>query len=109
MKKVFISQPMSGLTIEQIKEDRERCIKVIKDEIGDDFEVIDNLQENKNYPHKLYYLSEDLKFLSEADVVFFATGWDDARGCEIEWQAAKNYLDPDKTIFMYEDVLKYSI
>ena len=41
MKKLFISQPMNGETDEQILSNREKAIKVTKEILGEDVEVID--------------------------------------------------------------------
>ena len=52
-KKIFISQPMAGRSAEELKEERERIIFEIKDEMPDDvecdIELIDNLNENEFY------------------------------------------------------------
>lgn len=39
----------------------------------------------------LWYLGESIKKMSEADVVYFATGWAKARGCQIEHECAVKY------------------
>ena len=42
MKKVFISQPMNGLTDEEILANREEAIENIKKRIGDDIQILDS-------------------------------------------------------------------
>ena len=61
MKKLFISQPMSGLTDKEILEVRQNAIK------------------------------EAIEFLADADVVYFARVWSKSRGCKIEQICAKEY------------------
>ena len=68
MKKLFISQPMRGKTDAEILATREKAIA-----------------------KPLWYIGESIKYLGEADVAFFAKGWEDARGCRIEHECAKEY------------------
>ena len=92
MKKLFISQPMNGKTNDEILAVRNRAIESAERELGEKVEVIDSLF--KDAPHEakpLWFLGESLKLLSEADVVFFAKGWEKARGCRIENQCAIDY------------------
>lgn len=100
--KIFISQPMSNLSIEQVKSDRERakldlCNMVFpgEDEFDDD-NFLDNLQEDKdpNTTHPLNYLGDDIKMLEHADLVYFVKGWEKSRGCHIEFQVAREYKIP---------------
>lgn len=39
----------------------------------------------------LWYLGKSLELLSTADIAYFAPGWNEARGCRIENQCAKEY------------------
>ena len=96
MKKVFISQPMNGLSALQIKKDRERAIKCIYN-VGykpDEITIIDTyIEENApdNVNSGLWYLVKSLELLLDADIAVFAKGWENARGCKIEFQCAKEY------------------
>lgn len=96
--KVFISQPMHGLTIDQIKEVREESYDNIKMATGlPDFDVINNLQENEEYiagkmQHpRLWYLGNSIRMMGDADVIIFVPGWQDSQGCLIEFMIAKSY------------------
>lgn len=92
MKKLFISQPMKGKTNVEIKKEREEAIRCAKEMMSDEVEVIDSFFENAPAEEKpLWYLGESLKLLSTADVAFFATGWENARGCKIEHTCAQQY------------------
>lgn len=42
MKKLFISQPMSNKTEEEILSEREEAIRAAKELLGEDIEVIDS-------------------------------------------------------------------
>ena len=92
-KYVFISQPMNGLSNIEILAARNRAKRhfehsdytVLESYFGNDFE-------NSNVPNKgLLYLGESLKLMAKADLVYFCKGWQNARGCVIEQQAAEAY------------------
>ena len=92
MKKLFISQPMNGKTNDEILSVREKAIKSAERELGEPVEVIDSFL--KDVPHEarpLWFLGKSLELLSTADVVYFAKGWENARGCRIENQCAIEY------------------
>lgn len=95
MKKLFISQPMRGLTDKEILETRLKIKERAEKVIGEDIELIDSFI--KDYPGEInkhipiWYLGESIKFLSEADIAYFGGDWRRARGCVIENLIAKEY------------------
>ena len=96
MKKVFISQPMNGLSDLQIEKDRARVIEGLYNEgyKPDEIMVIDTfIEENApdNVNSGLWYLGKSLELLADADIAVFAKGWRNARGCQIEFKCAKEY------------------
>jgi hypothetical protein len=92
MKKLFISQPMRNKTTEEILAVREKAIKSAERELGEEVEVIDSFFTNMpDGTHPLYCLGKSLELLSTADVVYFAKGWEEARGCKIENVCAIEY------------------
>lgn len=94
MKKLFISQPMNGKTKEEIFAVREKAIESAKRNLGEDVEVIDSYFEDYNPENgcvPLKYLSKSLELLADADVAYFAKGWENARGCKIENTCAIAY------------------
>lgn len=92
MKKLFISQRMRGKTDEQILKEREIAIQKAKEQLGEDVEVIDSFfQDAPALAKPLWFLGESIKLLAEADVAYFAPGWEEARGCIIENQCAREY------------------
>lgn len=92
MKKLFISQPMRGKTDEEILKEREQAINTAKAYLDDDVEVIDSFFKDAPVDAKpLWFLGESIKLLAEADVAYFANGWEETRGCVIEHQCALAY------------------
>lgn len=92
MKKLFISQPMRGKTNEEILATREKAIASAERHLGEKVEVIDSFFRDAPVEAKpLWFLGKSLELLSAADVVYFARGWEDARGCRIENTCAVEY------------------
>ena len=92
MKKLFISQPMRGKTDEEILVVREKAIRSAEKQLGEPVEVIDSFFQSAPVDAKpLWYLGESLKLLANADVAYFAKGWETARGCKIENACAIEY------------------
>lgn len=95
MKKLFISQPMRGLSDEEILKAREEIKKRAEKVIGEHVELIDSFLEdypgetNKHIP--VYYLGKSIELLSKADIAYFGKGWREARGCIIEHMIACKY------------------
>ena len=94
MIKAFISQPMRGKTEEEILAVREKAIESIERHFNQEVEVLDSYFEEYD-PNKgcvpLKYLAKSLEILADADVAYFAKGWEEARGCRIENQCAIDY------------------
>ena len=92
MKKLFISQPMRGKTDEEILAERKKAIESAERNLGEPVEVIDSFFQNAPADARpLWFLGKSLELLSTADIVYFAKGWEDARGCRIENQCAIEY------------------
>lgn len=96
MKKAMISQPMGGLTGEEIANDRNRAIEFLEEQ---GYEVINTLfaddyynVERKNKP--LMFLAKSLDNMCDADAAYFVKGWEKARGCRIERMVAESYGIP---------------
>lgn len=87
--KIMISQPMRGKTNEQIREEREALVKKLQEE---GHEVLETVFEDFDcYASPIAYLARSIEFLDKADAVVFMKGWQNARGCRIEYQVAKDY------------------
>ena len=95
MKKLFISQPMRGLTDEEILKAREEIRARAEHAIGEPVELIDSFI--KDYPGEInksipvWYLGKSIQLLAQADIVYFGGDWENARGCKIEHEIAKEY------------------
>ena len=93
MKNLFISHPMKDRTDDEILKERERAIKIVEEKLGERVEVIDSfakrIPSSNNIP--LWNLGKSIQLLAEADVAFFAKGWQEARGCKIELDCAIQY------------------
>lgn len=93
MTKVFISQPMKGRTDQEIIEERAELFAHAK-ETYPDAELIDSYfgdYKPSTGNVALKYLAKSLELLADADVAYFAKGWENARGCRIENQCAIDY------------------
>ena len=86
---VFISQPMSGKSDAEILSVREEVKAVIREKYGDNVFIIDSFIKSNKSP--VYMLGTAISLMSSADVVVFADGWENSRGCRIEYQVAKEY------------------
>lgn len=97
--KAMLSQPMAGKTEQEIKETRERAIKALES-IG--YEVVNTLFTDEWYSKEamerrgvvqipLCFLAKSLENMSLCHAAYFCKGWENARGCRIEHEAAKAY------------------
>lgn len=97
MKKLFISQPMKGKTDEEILKEREQAVreaeKYLKENgIQEEVQLIDSFFQSAPVGARpLWFLGKSLELLSTADLVYFAEGWEKARGCRIEHMCAVQY------------------
>ena len=94
---VFISQPMSGLSDDEILRRRNEIIDKVEEyfhtdklKIQDSF--FDSSESNLKIRNKsLYWLSRSIEKLADSDVIIMATGWENSRGCKIEYECARLY------------------
>lgn len=91
MTKIFISLPMHGRTIEDIKEDQNRILNSIKNIIEDDsIELIETAVDGTGM-HRLECLGRSIAKMAQADYIYFANGWKESKGCIIEHECAIIY------------------
>ncbi len=89
--KVMISQPMRGKTNREVREERK---DIIEDLTKKGYEVVDTIiseDEPENIDDAIFYLSKSIEFIGKVDAVVFMPGWENARGCRIEYLVAKEY------------------
>jgi len=99
MKKAMFSQPMAGLSEEQIVATRNYAVKylelcgyeVINTLFTDEWYNKDQMEARGVVQIPLCFLAKSLENMSLCHVVYFAKGWENARGCKIEHEAAKAY------------------
>lgn len=97
MTRFFISQPMAGLTDEEVKAERKRCTAWLARAFGGG-EVIDTFFLDE--PPKgcknvgLWYLGKSLEALAKADVLVQWGDCYEGRGCLVEQYAAQLYGIP---------------
>ena len=97
--KAMISQPMGGKTDEEIAATRERAIYALHRR---DYDVVNTLFTDEWYSEEatksghvvqrpLFFLAKSLEEMSKCHAVYFCKGWEKARGCKIEHDAAVAY------------------
>lgn len=98
-KRAMISQPMAGKTDEEIAKARDRAHAKLH-EMG--YEVVNTLFTDEWYSDEamkergvvqipLCYLAKSLENMSLCHAAYFCKGWENARGCRIEHDAAVAY------------------
>ena len=97
--KAMLSQPMNGKTDEEIIATREKAIKnleaagyeVVNTLFTDEWYSSENMKNRgvENIP--LCFLAKSLENMSLCNAAYFCKGWDKARGCKIEHDAAVAY------------------
>ena len=99
MRKAMLSQPMAGKIQEEIVATRERAVAALK---ARGFEVINTLFTDEWYSKEkmeergvvqipLCFLAKSLENMSLCHAACFCKGWEQARGCKIEHDAAVAY------------------
>ena len=99
MKKVMISQPMGGKTENEIVATREKAIsaleekgyKVVNTLFTDEWYSKEKMEERGVVQIPLCFLAKSLENMSLCHAAYFCKGWENARGCRIEHEAAKAY------------------
>ena len=98
-KFAMLSQPMGGLSDEEIVATRERAIKVLEEK---GYEVVNTLFTDEWYSKEnmeargvvqipLCFLAKSLENMSLCHAAYFCKGWENARGCKVEHAAAIAY------------------
>lgn len=99
MQKAMLSQPMAGKTDEEIAAAREKAIAALK---ARGYEVVNTLFTDDWYSNEqmkargvvqipLCFLAKSLENMSLCHAAYFCKGWEKARGCKIEHDAAVAY------------------
>ena len=96
MKKAMLSQPMAGKTDVEIRETREKAIAVLEEKgceivntlFTDEWYSKEQMEERGVVQIPLCFLAKSLENMSLCHVAYFCKGWENARGCRIEHEAA---------------------
>jgi len=97
--KAMLSQPMAGRTEEEIVADREKAIaalgergyQVVNTLFTDEWYRPENMTARGVEQVPLCFLAKSLENMSLCHAAYFCKGWEKARGCKIEHQAAIEY------------------
>lgn len=99
-KKVMISIPMAGRSRKGIISDIYRVIDILEERgyevmrtlFSEEWPIHESKQVYADYTSiPLHFLSKSLDVMSKCHAVYFCKGWESARGCKIEHDAAKAY------------------
>lgn len=99
MAKAMLSQPMAGKNDEEIAATREKAIIALQER---GYEVVNTLFTDEWYSKEamesrgvvqipLCFLAKSLENMSLCHAAYFCKGWEKARGCKIEHDAAVAY------------------
>lgn len=99
MKYAMISQPMNGLTDEEITVTRDRAIAFLEKQgysivntlFTDNWYSSESMKERGVVQIPLCFLAKSLENMSKCHIAYFCKGWENARGCRLEHEAAKAY------------------
>ena len=97
--KAMLSQPMAGKTEKEIIETREKAIAALRKR---GYQVVNTLFTDEWYSREamesrgvvqipLCFLAKSLENMSLCHAAYFCKGWEKARGCKIEHDAAVAY------------------
>ena len=98
-RKAMLSQPMAGKSDEEIVAAREKAVAALTEK---GYTVINTLFTDEWYSKEamqsrgveqipLCFLAKSLENMSLCHAAYFCKGWESARGCRIEHEAAKAY------------------
>lgn len=99
IRKAMLSQPMAGKTDEEIIVTREKAIAALKQK---GYEIVNTLFTDEWYGKEamekrgvvqipLCFMAKSLENMSLCHAAYFRKGWEQARGCRIEHEAAVAY------------------
>lgn len=107
-KKLFISLPMRGHSDEEISLRMHSIYELAIIALGENYELINTMWEDPlpNPNNQIWYLGKSIQALGEADLVIFAFGWAQAKGCITERVICDLYkipkMDEDELVSLRE-------
>lgn len=82
---------MNGKSTEQIEAERKQLVEDLERKGDTVINTIFAEESPKDCDTALYYLSKSIEAIGKVDGIVFMPGWENARGCKIEYQVAKEY------------------
>ncbi len=92
--KIFLSQPMTGRTHEQIVTERQEYIDYFELHGHEVIDTVFNFDDVDVKHIGVYYMGYSIVAMADADLVVFMDGWQNSRGCKLEYELAKQYEVP---------------
>lgn len=97
--KAMLSQPMAGKSDAEIVATRKRAIaalenagyEIVNTLFTDEWYSEASMQERGVVNRPLCFLAKSLENMSLCHAAYFCKGWENARGCRIEHEAARAY------------------
>ena len=93
-QKVMISQPMKGMSRDDILAVREHATALLTEwgyDVEDTSFTDDGFVSDDTMNVSVAYLAKSIEAMSKCDAVYFCKGWANARGCKIEHKIAEEY------------------
>ena len=104
-KNIFISQPMTGKSEEEILATRQEAIDKIHQLASEkdiQVRIIDSYVDDATRKHfkehvsddinwDIFWLSQSLERLAMADMIWLCDGWEHSKGCNVEVECAIQY------------------
>ena len=104
-KNIFISQPMTGKSEEEILATRQKEIEKIHQLASEkdiQVHIVDSYVDDATRKHfeerltddinwDIYWLSQSLQKLALADTIWLCEGWEHSKGCNVELECAISY------------------
>lgn len=97
--KAMLSQPMNSKSGQEIISTRDKAIKALKEKgyeivntfFTDEWYSKESMEERGVVQIPLCFLAKSIENMSLCHAVYFCKGWENARGCRIEHDAAVAY------------------
>lgn len=98
-RRAMLSQPMAGRSEDEIAETRERAVAALQERgyavvntlFTDEWYSRDAMERRGVAQIPLCFLARSLDNMSRCHAAYFCAGWENARGCRIEHEAARAY------------------
>lgn len=91
VRKLFISIPMHGRSDDEVWMEMSiyhKRLQTLYDEILD---LVDNLHKDRPM-NRVEMLGDSIQLMGGSDIILFAPGWADSKGCSVEHEIAIKYM-----------------